>query len=30
MAVATDIGNPADIHPGDKQDVGIRLAAIAL
>jgi len=30
MAVITDIGNPKDIHPKDKQDVGQRLAAIAL
>jgi sialate O-acetylesterase len=30
MAVTTDIGNAMDIHPKDKQDVGIRLAAIAL
>jgi sialate O-acetylesterase len=30
MAVTTDVGNPADIHPKDKQDVGIRLADIAL
>jgi len=29
MAVTTDIGNPTDIHPKDKQDVGKRLAAIA-
>ena len=29
MAVTTDIGNPSDIHPKDKQDVGKRLAAIA-
>jgi sialate O-acetylesterase len=30
MAVTTDIGNSNDIHPKDKQDVGKRLAAIAL
>lgn len=30
MAVTTDIGNPNDIHPGNKQDVGKRLAALAL
>ena len=30
MAVTTDIGNATDIHPKDKQDVGWRLAAIAL
>src|SRR5262249_39693153 len=30
MAVTTDIGNSSDIHPKDKQDVGKRLAAIAL
>lgn len=29
MAVTTDIGNPTNIHPKDKQDVGKRLAAIA-
>lgn len=30
MAVTTDIGNPTDIHPTNKKDVGKRLAAIAL
>lgn len=30
MAVTTDIGNPNDVHPTNKQDVGKRLAAIAL
>ncbi|SEA92995.1 sialate O-acetylesterase [Flavobacterium gillisiae] len=30
MAVTTDIGNPMDIHPTNKQDVGSRLSAIAL
>ncbi|MGN6419600.1 MAG: sialate O-acetylesterase [Pseudobacter sp.] len=30
MAVTTDIGDAADIHPANKQDVGLRLAAIAL
>ena len=30
MAVTTDIGNPADIHPRNKLDVGKRLAAVAL
>ncbi|MEJ7589434.1 MAG: sialate O-acetylesterase [Ferruginibacter sp.] len=30
MAVATDIGNPTDIHPTNKLDVGKRLAAVAL
>lgn len=30
MAVAIDLGNPADIHPRNKQDVAHRLALIAL
>ncbi|MTH17100.1 sialate O-acetylesterase [Flavobacterium sp. LC2016-01] len=30
MAVTTDVGNAKDIHPTNKQDVGLRLAAIAL
>ena len=30
MAITTDIGTPGDIHPRNKQDVGKRLAAIAL
>jgi sialate O-acetylesterase len=30
MAVTTDIGNPTDIHPVNKQDVALRLAANAL
>lgn len=30
MAVTTDIGDPHDIHPRNKQDVGKRLAANAL
>lgn len=30
MCVTIDIGNPTDIHPKNKQDVGKRLAAIAL
>lgn len=29
MAVTTDIGNPTDIHPTNKQDVGLRLARAA-
>jgi sialate O-acetylesterase len=30
MAVCTDVGDPKDIHPTNKQDVGKRLAASAL
>ncbi len=30
MAVTIDIGNPSDVHPTNKQDVGKRLAANAL
>ncbi|WP_326993607.1 sialate O-acetylesterase [Chitinophaga sp. 212800010-3] len=30
MAVTTDIGNPTDVHPANKQDVGLRLALNAL
>jgi sialate O-acetylesterase len=30
MAVTTDIGDPKDIHPRNKQDVGKRLAVVAL
>jgi len=30
MCVTTDIGDPIDIHPKNKQEVGKRLAAIAL
>jgi len=30
MAVTLDIGNPDNIHPADKQDVGMRLALWAL
>ncbi len=29
MALAIDVGNPSDIHPTDKQDVGDRLARLA-
>ncbi len=30
MAVTVDIGNPTNVHPADKQDVGHRLALAAL
>jgi sialate O-acetylesterase len=30
MAVTLDIGNPTNIHPGNKQDIGLRLARWAL
>ncbi len=30
MAVTTDVGNPKDVHPTNKQDVAKRMAAIAL
>jgi sialate O-acetylesterase len=29
MAVTIDIGNPTNVHPADKQDVGARLALAA-
>lgn len=29
MAVTVDIGNPKDVHPRDKRDVGLRLALVA-
>ncbi len=29
MAVTTDIGDPENVHPANKQDVGLRLALIA-
>ncbi|MCX6138268.1 MAG: hypothetical protein NTV54_12310 [Ignavibacteriales bacterium] len=29
MAVTIDIGDPMNLHPGNKQDVGLRLAGIA-
>jgi len=30
MAITMDIGDPADIHPTNKKDIGLRLARIAL
>ncbi len=30
ICITTDIGNPKDVHPTNKQDVGKRLSAIAL
>jgi len=30
MVVTTDIGNAKDIHPTNKQDIGLRLAAVAM
>jgi sialate O-acetylesterase len=30
MSITTDIGDPKDIHPTNKLDVGLRLASIAL
>ena len=29
MAITIDIGDPANVHPGDKLDVGMRLALVA-
>jgi sialate O-acetylesterase len=30
MAVTVDVGDPANLHPANKQDVGLRLALVAL